>query len=225
MDFPEGALFQFHPAASLQTQWKKFSGNCLLLLHLKCCKLYYQAQARQWGWIWVFMPRYLLWFMWHWSSLYNRVNVRVIYPPWHGLVLHCFCIHYFISSMCSPLSTLNILCRSSAMQGAYMCAVLSWSLSSFPFSALFFLQSSSFPSHFSFPGERQDDVDDDDDASSANGPCWDSDFGCKGDFTGTLHFTYQPSSVKKGKEGSHTSSDLTFFLGPLLKLFMPWQYL
>lgn len=105
-----------------------------------------------------------------------------------------------VSSMCSPLWALNILCRSVAMQGAYMCAGLNWSLSSFPFSTLFCLQSSSFPFHFSFPGGRQDN---DDDASSTNGSCWDSDFGCKGDFMGILHFTYQPSWKKKTKRITH----------------------
>lgn len=124
-----------------------------------------------------------------------------------------------ISSMRRPLLALNILCRSVAMQGAYLCAGLNWSLSSFPFSTLFCLQSSSFPFHFSFPGGRQDN---DDDASSTNGPCWDSDFGCKGDFMGILHFTYQPSWEKKGKE-SHTSTDMPFFQGPLLKLFLHYQ--
>lgn len=90
LDFPEGAFFQLHPAAKLQTQWQKSSGNCLLLLHLTCCKLYYQAYATQWSWIWVFMPIYLLWFMWHWSSLYNRVNVRVLHITWldAALLLH-----------------------------------------------------------------------------------------------------------------------------------------
>lgn len=133
-----------------------------------------------------------------------------------------FASGYFISSMCSPLSTLSILCRSAATQGAYMCAVLNWSLSFFPFSTLFCLQSSSFPSHFSFPGERQDD---DTMHPLLLHPAETMILACKGDFTGILHFIYQPSSVKKGKEGSHASSDLTFFLGPLLKLFLPWQYL
>lgn len=92
LGFPGEVFFQLHPAALLQIQQKKFSGKCLLILHLKCAKLYYQAHTKQWSWIWVFMPIYLLWFMWHWSPLYNRVNVRVIYPPEHSLMLHCFCI-------------------------------------------------------------------------------------------------------------------------------------
>lgn len=145
--------------------------------------------------------------MWGWSTPLNTAWCCI-----------AFASSYSISSTCSPLSTLNILCRSAAMQGAYMCAGLNWSLSSFPFSTLFCLWSSSFPFHFSFPGGRQDD---DDDAASTNGPCWDSDFGCKEDFMGILHFTYQPSWEKK-KEKDHTLPLIClFFQGPLLELFLP----
>lgn len=139
--------------------------------------------------------------MWGWSTPLNTAWCCI-----------AFASGYSISSMCSPLSTQNILCRSAAMQGAYMCAGLNWSLSSFPFPTLFCLQSSSFPFHFSFPWGRQDN--DDDDASSTNGPCWDSDFGCKGDFMGILHFTYQPSWEKKGK-GSHNFHWSAFFPGTI----------
>lgn len=37
---------------------------------------------------------------------------------------------------------------------------------------------------------------------------------------GILHITYQPSWEEKGK-GSHTSTDLPFFQGPLLKFILP----
>lgn len=77
----------------------------------------------------------------HWSPLHNRVNVRVIYLPQHGLVLHCFCIRLFYQFNVQPfvdwISFVGQLpCReTTCVQGLIGLSALSHSLLCFAYRA------------------------------------------------------------------------------------------